>query len=178
MKRKLLIIGAIIASIGLTACGSNEEVDPNLGVEDKVDKENEDIIEDDEIEEDIETKEVEQDEREGEGTYEDEADIIEDGKGGDIIMSQDEMIEKSDYIVKVKMIQKGQDNLELKILDNIKGKLSKEDITNTDLFKKNRAYLVFLENGDNGIEPTNGDNSYILLEGDNHEIFEKINKNR
>lgn len=176
MKRKLLIIGAIVTSIGLTACDSNEKVDPNQdeSVEDNIDNDSEETKDQEEIDkdEDIETEEIEDEDNE------DVKENEEENEGGDIIMSQDEMIEKSDYIAKVKMIQKGQDTLELKILDNIKGKLSKEDIPNTDLLKKNRAYLVFLKSGDAGVEPTNGDNSYILLEGDNHEIFEKINKNR
>ena len=48
---------------------------------------------------------------------------------------------------------------------------------NTENFQQNRAYVIFLKDIDGKVEPTNGNKSYILLEGDNHEIFEKINKN-
>lgn len=158
MKRKLVIIGIIITSIGLTACSKNQVTPEEIEVKDEnIDDKSQEIKNEDQVDKNVGKDETE---------------------GGDIIMSQDEMIEKSDYIAKVKMIQKGKDTLELKILDNVKGKLSKGDIPRTDLLKKNRAYLVFLKTGEKGIELTNGESSYIILEGDNNELFEKINRYR
>lgn len=93
-------------------------------------------------------------------------------------MTDDEMIEESDQITKVKLIEKEKNTFELKILENLKGNLSKEDIPDTSSLERNRAYLIFTKVEDGKIVPTNGDKSYILLEGDNHEIFEKINKHK
>ena len=93
-------------------------------------------------------------------------------------MTDEDMIENSDYIAKVKMIQKGQSTFELKVLENLKGSLNGKQIPNTENLNQNRAYLVFLKDVDGNLVPTNGTDSYVMLEGDNHVLFEKINKSR
>ncbi len=87
----------------------------------------------------------------------------------------DAMIDSSDYISKIKLIKKGQDATEVKILDNIKASLSETTLPEIDNLELNRVYLVFLKNLDNKVVLTDEKDSVILLEGDNHELFEKIN---
>ena len=72
-------------------------------------------------------------------------DLVDDSKEENTAMTDDEMIDQSDYIAKVKMIEKGQGNLELKVLDNIKGNINADKIPNTELLEKHRTYLVFLK---------------------------------
>lgn len=93
----------------------------------------------------------------------------------DVSDDMDEMIEEADYISKIKLITKGQDEKEIKVLENIKDPLSKEDLPELAL-EENRAYLVFLENEDGKVVLVDEEDSLVLLEGDNHELFEKINK--
>lgn len=85
------------------------------------------------------------------------------------------MIEESDYISKIKLITKNESNTEIKVLDNIKGTITSSELPTLDL-KENRAYIVFLKNDGDGIVLVDGDSPIVLLEGDNHELFEKINK--
>lgn len=154
MNKKLLIIGTIIASIGLTGCA-----DKTPGEEDIMPVEDVDVDNDDN---DADTGDAEG--------------LKAEDKEGKTEMNDEEMIDESDYIAKVKMIEKGQGNLELKVLDNIKGDITADKVPNVESLEKHRTYLVFLKNEDGKVEVTNGDDSLILLEGDNHEIFEKINK--
>ena len=93
----------------------------------------------------------------------------------DVSDDMDEMIEEADYISKIKLITKGQDEKEIKVLENIKDPLSKDDLPELAL-EENRAYLVFLENEDGKVVLVDEEDSLVLLEGDNHELFEKINK--
>lgn len=88
----------------------------------------------------------------------------------------DEMIDLSDHIAKIKLITKGQDKTELKVLDSIKGNISSKDLPAMDTLELNRAYVVFLRNVDGNVILTDEANGVVLLEGDNHELFEKINK--
>lgn len=88
----------------------------------------------------------------------------------------DDMIDSSDYIAKIKLIQKGEDKTQLKVLDTIKGNISASDLPVIDNLELNRAYLVFLKKVDSTVVLTDEFNGVILLEGDNHELFEKINK--
>lgn len=85
------------------------------------------------------------------------------------------MIEEADYIAKVKLITRGQKTTELKILQNIKGVISENAVPNLEL-QKNRAYLVFLKEEENNVTLVEGDDSVILLEGNQNELFKKINK--
>ncbi len=87
----------------------------------------------------------------------------------------DAMITSSDYISKIKLIKKGENTTEVKILDNIKANLSESDLPVIENLELNRAYVVFLKNADKSVVLTNETGAVILLEGDNHELFEKIN---
>lgn len=190
MKRKLMIIGTVAMMFSLTACNTDNNntntEEPKQTVEDTNDKieEKEDIkkepIKEEPIEKDpIESQEIEEEDLDQNINKEENEDKPKDEEE-DIVktdMTDEEMIESSDYIAKVKMIQKGQNKFELKVLENIKGNINASNIPNTDKFNQNRAYVIFLRDTDGNIEPTSGDKSYILLEGDNHEIFEKINRN-
>ena len=86
----------------------------------------------------------------------------------------DAMIESSDYISKIKLIKKGQDSEEIKILDNIKAALSADDLPKIDTLELNRAYVIFLKDRDGHVVLADEADGVILLEGDNHELFEKI----
>ncbi len=88
----------------------------------------------------------------------------------------DEMIDSSDHIAKIKLIKKGQDKTELKVLDSIKGNISSGDLPAIDNLELNRAYVVFLKDVDGKAILTDEVEGVVLLEGDNHELFEKINK--
>ena len=155
MKKKLLIISAIVASIGLTACGDKDNVDND-----------EPIVK------------VEVDDERKDEVKEDSKDVVNDtnDKVDNTSMTDEEMIDTSDYIAKVKRIKEGKSVFELKVLENIKGNLTGKEIPKGELLNENRTYLVFLRDVDGTLEATDGTDSYILLEGDNHEIFEKINK--
>lgn len=85
------------------------------------------------------------------------------------------MISESDYISKIKLITKGKNKTEIKVLDNIKDVILAKDLPELDL-KENRAYLVFLKDDGGELVLVNEDDSLVLLEGDNHELFERINK--
>lgn len=87
----------------------------------------------------------------------------------------DAMIESSDYISKIKLIQKGQDSKEIKILDNIKANLSESNLPEIANLELNRSYVVFFKDLDGKVVLTDANDGVILLEGDNHELFEKIN---
>lgn len=90
--------------------------------------------------------------------------------------SIDAMIEESDYISKIKLITKGASNQEIKVLDNIKGNLSHSDLPDLQDLKENRAYVIFLKDSNNEVILTSEKDSLISLEGDNHELFRKINE--
>lgn len=111
-----------------------------------------------------------------------EEDFIEEGQpedplGEDIAIDPDiMMINQSDYIAKIKRIQKDSGGIDIKILENIKGSLSNENLPVVESLEINRVYLVFLKDEDGSIVLTDKNNSLVLLEGDNSEIFEKINR--
>ena len=86
------------------------------------------------------------------------------------------LIDSSEYISKIKLIRKSADTSEVKILDNIKGNLSYNDLPVIDGLVMDQTYVVFLKNLDNRVVLTDDKEGIILLQGDNHELFEKINK--
>lgn len=165
MKKKLLIISTLALMLSITACNTDNADNTPNETEDNQVKDNQDNVD------------VEDNNNDIKEDLEDVGEDIKD-KVDNITMTDDEMIEQSDQITKVKMIEKGKNEFELKILENLKGDLSREDIPDTSNLEKHRAYLIFTKVEDGKIVPTNGDKSYILLEGDKHEIFEKINKNK
>lgn len=85
------------------------------------------------------------------------------------------MIANSTYISKIKLITKGNKDSEIKVLDNIKQVITADKLPQLDL-QENKTYLVFLTNEGDSVVLTDKVNGLILLEGDNHELFEKINK--
>lgn len=163
-KLSLSLIGLILI-FTLMACSTDK--DDNL---------EESQLETDDIQDEIQEVE-EKDELENV-----EEDFIEEGQpeeplGEDIAIDPDiMMIDQSDYIAKIKLIQKGSGKVDIKILENIKGSLSNENLSVLENLKINRVYLVFLKDEDGSIELTDKNNSILLLEGDNSEIFEKINR--
>lgn len=132
--------------IGLVGCGTNETTGEEIDTPEEAVEE----IEDEDIEEVEEAETAEADET-------------------------TQMVQDADYISKIKLITKGKNNTEIKVLDNIKAVLSAADLPSLDL-KENRVYLVFLKDDGNEVILVNGDDSVILLEGDQHELFEKINQ--
>lgn len=86
----------------------------------------------------------------------------------------DEMIKESKYISKIKLITKGEKASEIKVLDNIKDIITPDRLPELTL-EENRVYLVFLKDDGNQVVLTD-DEGVVLLESDNHELFEKINK--
>lgn len=105
------------------------------------------------------------------GTNEDDTNEDED-LNDDVI---DVMITNSNYISKVKLITKGNKGSEIKVLDNIKQAITADQLPELDL-KENKTYLVFLTDEGDNVVLADKENGVILLEGDNHELFEKINK--
>lgn len=158
-KLSLTLIGLVLA-FALIACNADNETDLD---EDQVAI---DDVQDDEQEvEDEEDKNLVEEEKTEETVDEDTA------ADSDIVI-----IRESDYITKIKLIKKGSDTNEIKVLENIKGNLTHDNLPAMESLELNRAYLVFLKDTDGSAVLTDTDNSLILLEGDNHEIFEKINK--
>lgn len=179
MNRRLMIIGVVAMMFSLTACNTNDNT--TSSEEPVEDMEKTEIIEKEEPVKENPVDPIESEEIEEEDL---DQNINKENKDKDVEepivkmeMTDEEMIENSDYIAKVKMIQKGQNKFELKVLDNIKGNINASNVPDTEKFNQNRAYVIFLRDVDGNIEPTNGNKSYILLQGDNHEIFKKINKN-
>lgn len=152
IKKLSLVLLIMALGIGIIGCAND-----NKDIEDEA-------TEDLEIQE--EEMEVEEDEEEEEIADEEDTEEVD---------SIDAMIDSSDYISKIKLIQKGKDNFEIKILDNIKDNLSESDLPELELLE-NRAYLIFLKDVDGNLVLTDENNGLVLLEGDNHELFEKINK--
>ena len=151
-KRILMLLMIMFLLVGLVGCSSTNDEKPedkNPVVDNETDKEDEED-EDEADEEDEEVIVVEED-------------VI------------DKMIDDSMYISKVKLITKGQKGTEIKVLDNIKAVVTEDQLPALEL-KENRVYLVFLKDVDGKVELTDVDNGLVLLEGDNHELFEKINK--
>ena len=168
-KLSLALIGLILA-FTLMACNADNQEDVE---DDQVGTENIEDIDKSETQDDADDDLIE---------IEEEDDFIEEGQpedpaGEDIAIDPEvAMINESDYIAKIKLIEKGSDNKEIKVLENIKGSLSNENLPAMGDLELNRAYLVFLKDLDGSIVLTDEDKGLILLEGDNHQIFEKINK--
>lgn len=154
-KKTLLVLFGLLLIFFLIGCSTSNSDQEDLDIDnEKTPAEN---IQEDEVTEDLDT------------SYEDsEAD-----SSDDVI---DEMIESSDYITKIKLITKGKDAIEIKILENIKGRLAVKDLPPLDNLKNNASYVVFLKDLDDSIILSDQKNGIILLEGDNHKLFEKINK--
>lgn len=188
MKKIIALTGIMALSITLGACNPRNDIkedkmpQDNSPTESNIPPRTGDQLDDDLIDDttDIEN-EVKEDIKDL-GDNDNDTTVTEGEKGVDTVdnavMTDEEMIENSNYIAKVKMIQKDQSTFELKVLENLKGSLSGKEIPNSENLNQNRAYLVFLKDVDGNLVPTNGKDSYVLLEGDNHVLFEKINKNR
>lgn len=168
-KLSLALIGLVLV-FALMGCNADNETDLD----------EEQVTTEDVKDEEQEVEDTDEDEVETE--VEDEEDIVEEEKPEE---SADEdtaidpdvaMIRESDYISKIKLIKKGSDTTEIKILENIKGNLSNDNLPAMEDLQLNRAYVVFLKDADGSAVLTDAENGLILLEGDNHEIFEKINK--
>lgn len=162
-KLSLLLIGLALLFTTM-ACSQNSQDD----VDEK------EVVSED-LEEKDEVSEADKSENEVE-------DFIEEGQpeeplGEDIAIDPDVfMINESDYIAKIKLIKKGSDTAEIKILENIKGNLSNKDLAAIEDLELNRTYLVFLKDEDGSLVLTDENNSLILLEGDKGDIFEKIDR--
>lgn len=148
LKNKKVLSSVFVLSMvgtGLVGCSTNETADDAT-------TDTEEIVEDEEVEET------------------EESDQVAEAKG-----RTEQMIRDADYISKIKLITKGKNNTEIKVLDNIKAVLSAKDLPTLQL-EENRVYLVFLKEDGDDIILVDEDNSVVLLEGDNHELFEEINK--
>src|SRR5699024_5537696 len=124
MKKILTLTSLLMVSLTLSACNPRNDVNEDKMPQDnsptesnippRTDNELDDGIIDDttdiegNLEEDI--KDV------GEDTEENRDEPVD-----STLMTDEEMIENSDYIAKVKMIKKGSSTFELKVLENLKG---------------------------------------------------------
>ena len=166
-KLSLTLIGLILA-FALMGCNADNETDldeDQVAIDDVQDDEQE-VVDTDELEVEDEEDENLLEEKKPEETADEDT-----AADSDIVM-----IRESDYIAKIKLIKKGSDTSEIKVLENIKGNLTHDNLPAMESLELNRAYLVFLKDADGSAVLTDTDNSLILLENDNHEIFEKINK--
>lgn len=163
LKSKKVLSSFFVLSIlgtALVGCGANETADEaTTGTEE--------VAEVAEVQEVAEVEEV--------AEIEEVAETEESDEVAEAMGKTEQMIRDADYISKIKLITKGQDRTEIKVLDNIKAVLSAKDLPILNL-EENRVYLVFLKDDGDEIVLVNGDDSVVLLEGDNHELFEKINK--
>lgn len=85
------------------------------------------------------------------------------------------LTEYADSIVKAKVIA---NTGEVKVLENLKGNVVPADL---EAFKAdmvgNKPYLLFLKEADGKMELAGSEtDSFVLLQGDQHEMFEAINK--
>lgn len=161
-KRIALLLVGLILVFSLIGCTADKDEPGNDIVqtpEDEIENQDEDMEEpiEDPVEDDM-----------------DEEDIGEDM--GDDMDSIDAMIESSNYISKIKVITKGEDNSEIEVLDNIKKEISQESLPVIPELEENKTYLVFMKDEGNTVVLTDETEGVILLEGDNKELFEKINK--
>lgn len=159
-KNKKILLSLLILTLvfALMACATDNE---ELGQEDEV------------VQEPVEDNEIIESEDNTEESVDDTEESVDVDTNED---PDDVMIDSSDYISKIKLITKGSDTEEIKILDNIKGNLSHEKLPVLESLEKNRTYLVFLKDENGSTVLTDDANGLILLENDNHLIFEKINK--
>lgn len=165
MKKLSLLLLGLVLTFSLIACSPNNDDEEIEGQ----DLDQEEDVDQDEEEEKIVEDEEEVDEEEEQDLTEDDEEIT----PGDPI---DVMIDESDYIAKIKLITKGKDNTEVKVLDSIKGNISSSDLPAMNNLEDNRAYVVFLKDEDGKVVLTDEEEGIVMLEGDNHKLFEKINK--
>lgn len=152
-KSLSVVLIVLVLVLSLMACNSKDTNDPNKDLG----QVEEEVIED---ENDLEDKV----EEEAEEPLEEAIDPI------------DQVIDSSDYISKIKLIEKGKDNIEIKILDNIRGTLNSTDLPPMENLELHRTYIVFMINSGDKVVLTDEKYGVLHLEGDNHELFEKINK--
>ena len=163
MKKIYLLLSVVILSVALAGCtAKNNSTENNASQQQSSDLEKEN--------EEIKIEEIEPEAKKPEEPEVPEQAVEAEGN------QEDAMISESDYIAKVKKIKKGKDSYELKVLESLKGNLNTQDVPNADKLLENRAYLVFLKDKDGNVVFTNEAEGLMLLEGDHHEIFEKINK--
>lgn len=161
-KKISLILAGLLLVFSLAACGADSTN------KDETNKNTEQVAPEKDAEPVVDVEEPVVD-------AEESSDVAVDVEDVDVD-SIDAMIDSSEYISKIKLIKKGETATELKVLDNIKGNLSSGDLPAIDSLELNRAYVVFLKKADNTVVLTDEAAGVILLEGDNHELFEKINK--
>ena len=105
-----------------------------------------------------------------EGDVEDPMDDIDDTD------AVDGMIESSDYISKIEVISIGQDNADIKVLDNIKKDLDPASLPEIPELEEGKTYLVFMKDEGDTVTLTDETEGIILLEGDNKDLYEKIDQ--
>lgn len=153
-KFAFLLIGLLLTT-SLIACS------PNKG--------DKDLEKPDGSKEDIKQNEVDDNSKEDKDDKESSNDKT-NGK------SIDEIIDSSDYIVKVKVTMTPSGKSGLELLDSIKGDISNEDLPIVEGLKHNSNYVLFLKNQDGNVVLTDEEEAAIILEGDNHELYKEINK--
>lgn len=149
-KKLSVVLVVMVLVFSLIACSpkTTDESDKDLGQVQEDDTQNDDVDSEEDLEEPLD----------------EDTDPL------------DLMIESSDYISKIKLIKKGEDSKEIKILDNIKNPLSSTELPALENLEENRAYIVFMKDLDGKVVLTDEENGVILLEGDNHELFDKIHQ--
>ncbi|MDO5755129.1 MAG: hypothetical protein Q4P28_02730 [Tissierellia bacterium] len=166
MKR---LLSLLLAFLLLTSCASEQEQTEETSTTEEVDNGEQEVEDVEETKEDkVEEKEEETEDVKVETDAEDES--PEESVG---TMDTDQMIENSDAIAKVKYYHKNGEK-HYKILEIFRGNFNESFEKPTVDLMENRPYLFFYREENGKLIPTNGDNSYLLLEGDMHEIFEKI----
>lgn len=87
------------------------------------------------------------------------------------------MMADSDYISRVKLIRLGNDQKELKILENYKGSLSNIEFNVPNGLKTDKEYLVFYKDDTDGtLIPTAGNDSFIEVAPTNDTILDYVAK--
>ncbi|MDO5712952.1 MAG: hypothetical protein Q4Q07_00845 [Tissierellia bacterium] len=86
-----------------------------------------------------------------------------------------DMMVKSDYISRVKLTRLGDNDTELKVLENYKGSLSNIEFPVPKGLKTDREYLLFFHDDEEGnVTPTNGNMSFIEVAPTNDTILEYV----
>ena len=165
MKRFLSLL---LAFLLLTSCASKEDKTEDTPATEEVESEEEQEEADNTENETEEPKEETEDVE-----VETDASDSENNEEAEGPMDTDRMIEESDAIAKVKYFHKNGEK-HYKILETFRGNFNESFEKPAVDLMENRPYLFFYKEENGKLVPTNGDDSYLLLEGDMHEVFEKI----
>lgn len=85
------------------------------------------------------------------------------------------MMASSDYIGRVKLTRLGDNDTELKVLENYKGSLSNIEFPVPKGLKTDREYLLFYKDDEEGnITPTNGNRSFIEVAPTNDTVLDYV----